>query len=47
MPLYIILPQMNAHMKHFDKNYQYINLLVHDKKLSKKYNEIRDIYLKQ
>ena len=38
---------MNAHLKHFDKNYQYINLLVHDKKLSKKYNEIRDSYLKQ
>ena len=31
-PLCIILPQMNAHTKHFDKNSKYINLSVSDKK---------------
>ena len=41
VPLYIILPQMNAYVKYFDKNKQYINHLVHDKEL-KTYNEIWD-----
>ena len=31
-PLCIILPQMNAHTKYFDKNSKYINLSVSDKK---------------
>ena len=35
LPLYIILPQMNVFVKYFDKNNQYINLMVHDKELSK------------
>ena len=42
MPLYIILPQMRAYVKYFDKNNQYIKLLVHDKELLKKHNEIWD-----
>ena len=34
------LPQMNAYAKYFDKNNKYINLLVNDKKIFKKYSEI-------
>ena len=34
------LPQMNAYAKHFDKNNKYINLLVNDKEILKKYSEI-------
>ena len=31
---------MNAYAKHFDKNNKYINLLVNDKEILKKYSEI-------
>ena len=31
---------MNAYAKHFDKNNKYVNLLVNDKKMLKKYSEI-------
>ena len=31
---------MNAYVKHFDKNNKYINLLVNDKEILKKYSEI-------
>ena len=41
-PLNIKLPQLTGCTKHFDKNNKYVNLLVNDKKLLKKYNEIRD-----
>ena len=34
------LPQMNAYAKYFDKNNKYINLLVNDKEILKKYSEI-------
>ena len=37
IPLYIILPQMNAYVTYFDKNNQYINFLIHDKELFKKH----------
>ena len=33
---------MNGYVKYFDSNNKYINLLVHDKELLKKYNEIWD-----
>ena len=33
---------MNAFVKNFDKSNQYINLLVYDKKLLKRQNEIWD-----
>ena len=39
-PLCIKLPQMNAYAKYFDKNNKYINLLVNDKEILKKYSEI-------
>ena len=39
-PLCIKLPQMNGYTKYFDNNNKYMNLLVHDKKLLKPYNEI-------
>ena len=41
-PLCVKLPQMNAHAKYFDKNNKYINLLVNDKEILKKYSEIWD-----
>ena len=41
-PLCIKLPQTNRYTKYFDSNNYYINLLVHDKELLKKYNEIWD-----
>ena len=31
---------MNAYAKHFDKNNKYINLLVNDKEILRKYSEI-------
>ena len=37
-PLCIKLPQMNGYTKYFYKNNKYMKLLVHDKKLLKKYN---------
>ena len=40
VPLCIKLPQMNAHVKYFDSNRKYMNPLVHDEELLKKYNEI-------
>ena len=40
IPLCIKLPQINGYVKNIDNNNKYVNLLVHDKKLSKKYNEI-------
>ena len=41
VPLCIKLPQMNGYVKYF--NYRKgMNLLVHDKELLKKYNEIWD-----
>ena len=39
-PSCVKLPQMNAYAKHFDKNNKYINLLVNDKEILKKYSEI-------
>ena len=39
-PLCVKLPQMNAYAKYFDKNNKYINLLVNDKEILKKYSEI-------
>ena len=33
---------MNVHVKYFDSNRKYMNLLVHDEELLKKYNEILD-----
>ena len=41
IPLCIRLPQMNGYVKYF-KDANYMNLLVHDKELLKKYNQIRD-----
>ena len=38
-PSCVRLPQMNACAKHFDKNNKYINLLVNDKEIFKKYSE--------
>ena len=40
--LCIKLPQMNGYVKYFDRNNKCINLLVYDKELLKKYNEIWD-----
>lgn len=40
IPLYIILPQMNAYTKYFDNGNKYMSLLVYDKKLLGRYNEI-------
>ena len=40
-PLHLRLPQMNEYVKYF-KDTKYMNLLVHDKELLKKYNEIWD-----
>ena len=42
IPLCIKLPQMIGYTKYFDNNKKYMNLLFHDKKLLKKYNEIWD-----
>ena len=39
-PLCVELPQMNAYTKYFDKNSEYMNLLVNDKKKIEKYSEI-------
>ena len=36
MPLPLILPQMNAYVKYFDKNKKYTNILVPNKKILKK-----------
>ena len=41
-PLDIKLPQLTGYTKHFDNNNKYVNLLVNDKKLLKKYNGIWD-----
>ena len=41
-PLNIKLPQLTGYTKYFDNNNKYVNLLVNDKKLLKKYNEIWD-----
>ena len=38
--LSIQLPQLTGYSKHFNANNKYINFLVTDKKLLKKYNEI-------
>ena len=50
-PLCIILPQMNAYTKYFDKNSKYINLSVSDKKIIKKYlkiwNKIKSLIKKE
>ena len=40
LPLCVKPPQMNACAKYFDKNNKYINLLVNDKEILKKYSEI-------
>ena len=40
LPLCVKLPQMNSYAKYFDKNNKYINLLVNDKEILKKYSEI-------
>ena len=39
-PLCVKVPQMNAYAKYFHKNNEYMNLLVNDKKILKKYSEI-------
>ena len=39
-PLCVKLPQMNGYAKCFDKNNKFINLLVNDKEILKKYSEI-------
>ena len=39
-PLCIKLLQMKAYAKYFDKNNKSMNILVYDKKILKKYNEI-------
>ena len=39
-PFNIKLPQLTGYTKHFDNNNKYVNLLVIDKKLLKKYNDI-------
>ena len=39
-PLCGKLPQINAYAKYLDKNNKYINLLVNDKEILKKYSEI-------
>ena len=41
-PLRIKLPQLTGYTKHFNNNNKYVNLLINDKKLLKKYNEIWD-----
>ena len=41
VPLCIKLPQMNGYVKYFNYS-KGMNLLVHDKELLKKYNEIWD-----
>ena len=49
-PLYIILPQMNANVKYFDKDNLYKNLLVHDKELLEnimKYGIKLKVYLRK
>ena len=38
-PLCVKLPQMNTYTKCFDKSNKYINLLVNDKEILKKYSE--------
>ena len=40
IPLCIKLPQMNGYVKYFDSKNKYMNLLVHNKELLKKYNAI-------
>ena len=40
--LCIMLSQMNRYFKYFDTNNKYMNFLVHDKELLKKYNIIWD-----
>ena len=45
IPLYIILPQMNAYVKYFDKNNRYINILV--SKNIMKYGIKLKVYLKK
>ena len=37
-PLCIRIPQLNGYVKYFDSNNKYVNFLVHDKELLKKYN---------
>ena len=39
-PLCVKVPQMNTYTKYFHKNNKYMNLLVNDKKILKKYSEI-------
>ena len=41
-PLNIKLQQLNGYTKHFDDNNKYVNFLVNNKELLKKYNEIWD-----
>ena len=41
VPLYIKLPQMNEYDKYFNDS-KYMNLLVHDTELLKKFNKISD-----
>ena len=42
IPLCIKLPQMNGYVKYFDNNNKYINLIIYDKELLQKYNEVWD-----
>ena len=41
-PLCVKFPQMNAYAKYFDQNSKYMNLLVNDKEILKKYTDIRN-----
>ena len=38
IPLYLEYPQMNAHVKYFNKSSIHMNILVHNKKILKKNN---------
>ena len=42
IPLNIQLPQLTGYSKHFNTNNKYINFLVTNKKVLRKYNEIWD-----
>ena len=41
-PLGVKFPQMNAYAKYFDQNSKYMNLIVNDKEILKKYTDIRN-----
>ena len=51
IPLYLEYPQMNAHVKYFNKSSIHMNILVHNKKILKKttikYEIKLQVYLKK